>query len=131
MGARSKFVLCPRGDHPWSIRFFEAIMSRAIPIIDDPEHTGRNPEERALGYHYLMREDVEKMMPELPEYCECWAEENLRIFLEHQAYDGAGQDTASILLLRRQNVNGTGAGPDIPTDGPYLGVTLADDETGA
>ena len=91
--ARAKFALCPRGDHPWSIRFFEAIMSRAIPIVDDPEHTGRNPEERALGYHYLMREDVEKMMPDGPEYCESWAEENMRIFLEHQAYAGVFNTT--------------------------------------
>ena len=31
--ARSKFTLAPRGDQPWSIRFFEAILCGSIPIV--------------------------------------------------------------------------------------------------
>lgn len=30
----SFFVLCPKGDYNWSYRFFEAIMCKAIPIIE-------------------------------------------------------------------------------------------------
>ena len=47
--AQSQFTLCPRGDEPWSMRFFEAIMCRSIPIVEDPAHTGRNALERELG----------------------------------------------------------------------------------
>ncbi len=42
-GARaSRFALCPAGDAPWSMRFFEAIMCRSIPIVSDAAHIGRN-----------------------------------------------------------------------------------------
>ncbi len=33
--AKSKFVLCPKGDCVWSYRFFEAIMCGAIPIAEE------------------------------------------------------------------------------------------------
>jgi hypothetical protein len=32
---KSKFVLCPSGDFIWSYRFFETILSGAIPIIEE------------------------------------------------------------------------------------------------
>lgn len=40
--ARSKFVLCPSGDHVWSYRFFESILCGAIPIVekDCPAYKG-------------------------------------------------------------------------------------------
>ena len=89
--AAAKFALAPAGDSPWSMRFFEAIMAQAIPIVDDASHTGRTKEERALGYHYLLRSDVEALLDSggTLEYCASWAEANLRIFLKHQAWKGA------------------------------------------
>jgi hypothetical protein len=33
--AQSKFVLCPDGDFVWTYRFFEAILSGAIPVIQN------------------------------------------------------------------------------------------------
>jgi hypothetical protein len=33
--ARAKFVLCPRGDYPWTYRFFEAAMCGAIPLVEE------------------------------------------------------------------------------------------------
>ncbi len=32
--ARSRFVLCPCGDHVWSYRFFEAALCGAIPVVE-------------------------------------------------------------------------------------------------
>lgn len=32
---RSKFIACPNGDFVWSYRFFEAIICKAIPIIEN------------------------------------------------------------------------------------------------
>ena len=36
--ARSKFVLCPNGDFTWTYRFFESIIFKSIPIIEDYTH---------------------------------------------------------------------------------------------
>ncbi len=58
--AQSQFTLCPRGDEPWSMRFFEAIMCRSIPIVEDPTHNGRNALEREIGYRfYTVDEELE------------------------------------------------------------------------
>jgi hypothetical protein len=43
--ARAKFVLCPNGDFTWTYRFFESIIFKAIPIIEDYTH-------HYDGYHY-------------------------------------------------------------------------------
>ena len=72
----SELTLCPAGDLPWSMRFFEAIMCRSIPIVSDHEHVGRNDLERSIGYHVHLREDAHV-------YDEDLAEENLRLFLRH------------------------------------------------
>jgi len=34
--SRAKFVLCPRGDYPWTYRFFEAAMCGATPLVEEP-----------------------------------------------------------------------------------------------
>lgn len=34
----SRFGLAPVGDCPWSYRFFEAILSKAIPVLGDKDH---------------------------------------------------------------------------------------------
>lgn len=73
----SQFTLCPAGDLPWSLRFFEAIMCRSIPIVADLQHVGRNALERAIGYRVLLRDDEHI-------YDEEVAEENHQRFLRHQ-----------------------------------------------
>jgi hypothetical protein len=73
----SQFTLCPAGDLPWSMRFFEAILCRSIPIVSDLEHIGRNDLERSIGYHVYLRGDDHF-------YDEGVVEENYRMFLRHQ-----------------------------------------------
>lgn len=73
----SEFTLCPAGDLPWSMRFFEAIMCRSIPIVADSEHVGRNELERSIGYRVMLRDDEHI-------YDESIAEENYRLFLQNQ-----------------------------------------------
>jgi hypothetical protein len=73
----SEFTLCPAGDLPWSMRFFEAIMCRSLPVVSDLEHVGRNAVERAIGYHVLLAGDDHV-------YDEAAAEHNHRLFVEHQ-----------------------------------------------
>ncbi len=73
----SRFTLCPAGDHPWSMRFFEAIMCRSIPIVSDRLHTGRNTLEQSIGYRvYLVDEDHV--------YDEEIVEDNFERFVRHQ-----------------------------------------------
>jgi hypothetical protein len=40
--AKTQFSLCPRGDHVWTYRFFEAAMCGSIPVIEayDPIYSG-------------------------------------------------------------------------------------------
>lgn len=33
--ARTKFTLCPNGDYVWTYRFFEAIIFKSVPIIEE------------------------------------------------------------------------------------------------
>jgi len=48
--ARAKFVLCPNGDFTWTYRFFESVIFKAIPIIEDYTH-------HYDGYHYYTIDD--------------------------------------------------------------------------
>jgi len=48
--ARSKFVLCPNGDFTWTYRFFESVIFKAIPIIEDYTH-------HYDGYAYYTKSD--------------------------------------------------------------------------
>ncbi len=73
----SRFSLCPAGDQPWSMRFFESAMCRSMPIISDRRHVGRNEVERSIGYHTLFVYDEHVYDEEL-------VEENYRLFLRHQ-----------------------------------------------
>ena len=61
--AKARFVLCPNGDFVWTYRFFEAIIFKAIPIIEDYC-------ELYSGYNYYMKDDSF-------EYKNEWVEANL------------------------------------------------------
>ena len=63
MLARSRFVICPNGDFIWTYRFFEAILCKAIPIIEEDC-------ELYEGYHFYKLGDNY-------EYKETWVQENL------------------------------------------------------
>lgn len=79
--AKSLFVLCPAGDAPWSMRFYEALMCKAIPIVEKSEHTCRTTQEAALDYRFYLPNENHI-------YHEDWAEHNYRIFREHHTFYG-------------------------------------------
>jgi hypothetical protein len=70
--------LCPAGDAPWSMRFYESLLCRSIPIVEKIQHTGRNDLEYAIGYKYYLLGD-DKMI-----YRPDWAEENFNKFIRYQ-----------------------------------------------
>jgi len=73
---QSKFALCPAGDAPWSIRFFEALMCKAIPVVKNHSETWRLLEERDAGYIYYLADDLRG-------YSHSAARHNYELFIKH------------------------------------------------
>jgi hypothetical protein len=71
----SEFTLCPGGDSPWSMRFYEALMCRSIPILPD-NCAFRTPKEANLGYKYFTRDDCFTFNSK-------WTEHNYNLFLKY------------------------------------------------
>lgn len=70
MMARSQFVLCPDGDFVWTYRFFEAILCRAIPIIENNCSLYKGYHFYTVGDRYIYRKDwvkanISKMKEEM------------------------------------------------------------------
>lgn len=78
----SRFVLCPGGDENWSMRFYEALMCKAIPVLLD-RTPFRTEYEARLPYKYALA--GEKM-----EYSIDWVEHNYRLFKQHHTLEGHG-----------------------------------------
>lgn len=75
----SCFALCPAGDAPWSIRFFEALMCKSIPVVNKRSETWRIKEERNAGYFYYLSSDKKV-------YSQDIAEENYRLFIKNHTF---------------------------------------------
>ncbi len=74
---QSKFCLCPAGDKMYSMRFYEALMCKTIPIVDKKEETFRTKAESKLDYRYYLRNK------KIFKYRKEWAEHNYNLFLKH------------------------------------------------
>ena len=72
--SRSKFGLCPAGDEMWSMRFFECMMCKCIPIVNSVEETWRSAAESRLGYKFYLSTDQEIV------YRKDWVEYNYNMF---------------------------------------------------
>jgi hypothetical protein len=69
----SKFCLCPAGDGPWSIRFYEAIALKSIPILEKKEHAFFHTDTKGSDYKFYLSSQK-------PVYIEEWADHNLKLF---------------------------------------------------
>ena len=76
---KSKFSLCPAGDMPWSVRFYESIMCKSIPIVKKESETYRTLQESLLDYKYYLYDDTEF------EYRKDWADHNFQLFLKYHS----------------------------------------------
>ena len=76
----SKFTLCPGGDEPWSIRFFEAIMCKSIPVVECISHTGRCQSEYDIGYTTVNKDETPHV------YDQSIVESNFEKFINHQTF---------------------------------------------
>jgi hypothetical protein len=79
----SQFVLCPGGDENWSMRFYEALMCKAIPILSD-RTAFRTAHEAQLPYKYFL-------VGEKITYREDWAEHNHEVFMQHHTLERLGR----------------------------------------
>jgi len=75
---QSNFVLCPAGDAPWSMRFFETILAGSIPILQSRAHRARNVAEADIGYRFFLASDKS--------FCfdAKIVDDNLRLFMSNQ-----------------------------------------------
>lgn len=79
----SKFCLCPAGDNHWSMRFYEALMCKTIPIIYNQNEKCRTESECSLDYkYYLVNEQIKEY-----NYNKDWAEHNYNLFLKYHTYE--------------------------------------------
>jgi hypothetical protein len=56
---KSKYCLCPAGDSSWSFRFYEVLMCKSIPIVENWHHTYRTKEESNLNYKYILSQNID------------------------------------------------------------------------
>ena len=75
--SKSKFCLCPAGDASWSMRFYEALMCKCIPIVDNINETFRSKQEAKLNYKYYTTKNKSF------EYNKSWVTHNHNLFLKH------------------------------------------------
>jgi hypothetical protein len=76
---KSKYVLCPAGDAPWSFRFYEVLMCKSIPIVETWHHTYRTKEEAKINHKYVLYENIENDI----NYNNNYVNENTIIFENH------------------------------------------------
>ena len=79
--SQSKFGLCPAGEGIYSMRFYECLMCKCIPIVNTVEETYRSKEESKLDYKYYLSTDKEFI------YREDWVEHNYNIFLQYHTLE--------------------------------------------
>ena len=79
--SKSKFCLCPGGDKKYSMRFYECLMCKCIPIVDSHEETFRSFPESKLDYKYYLTNSKEFIYK--PE----WAEHNYELFLKYHTLE--------------------------------------------
>lgn len=72
---RTQFALCPAGDVLWSMRFYEALMCKAIPVLESRWHH-RSIREALRNYKIYTPRDKFVYRPR-------WVEHNYRLFLKH------------------------------------------------
>ena len=80
--SNSKFCLCPAGDLMWSMRFYEALLCRCIPIINIVDESYRNELESKIPYKYYLAKENHF------EYRLDWVHHNLELFYKYHSFHG-------------------------------------------
>lgn len=78
---KSKFCLCPGGDEKWSMRFYEALLCKTIPIVSEVKESYRSKEEALLGYKFYLTTDKNFI------YRKDWVEHNYNLFIKYHTLE--------------------------------------------
>jgi hypothetical protein len=86
---QSNFTLCPGGDHPWSMRFYEAIMAGSIPVIHLAEDDYHNKDVAfwfdEIGYRYFTLDQMIHLTMSSTEL-KAIADANYELFMKYQTW---------------------------------------------
>ena len=93
----SQFCLCPAGDSPWSMRFYEAIMCKAIPIVYKFKESYRTKAEKNLGYKFYLTSDKNFI------YRKDWADHNYNLFLKYHTLEFTNANTSNEIKTNISN----------------------------
>jgi len=80
----SNFTLAPGGDMPWSMRFYEAIAARSIPVINKVIFDASADNLWALWeipYKYYIKDSGDELV-----YRQDWADYNFDLFVRYQTF---------------------------------------------
>ena len=90
----ARFALCPAGDAIFSMRFYEALMCKSIPVVYSTHETFRSEAESKLDYRYYLTTDDIQFRAD-------WVEHNYQLFLKYHTLEYAldtGSRTGKALL---------------------------------
>lgn len=82
--ARSNCTLCPGGDRPWSMRFYEAIAAGSIPVVSSVRFDTGAVDMWALWeipYKYYILENGDT-----PVFRQDWVDHNMELFIKYQTF---------------------------------------------
>jgi len=76
----SNFTLCPAGDHPYAMRFIDAIAAGSIPVVRSVTKDVDSPYSMltSIPFHYYALEDGVK-----PVFRQDWVDENTELFIKY------------------------------------------------
>eukprot|EP00457_Paulinella_chromatophora_P011685 gb/GEZN01011841.1/.p1 GENE.gb/GEZN01011841.1/~~gb/GEZN01011841.1/.p1 ORF type:complete len:298 (+),score=17.45 gb/GEZN01011841.1/:95-988(+) len=89
---QSNFTLCPAGEGPWTMRFFEALMTRTIPVVQHDNHVGNRCFFTGCQVNYLYYHVDDELV-----YYQDWADYNYQLFLRHHTLEGLLRNGSQIL----------------------------------
>ena len=81
--AQCRFCLCPAGDLPFSMRFYEALMADCLPVVSRPKETFRSFAESRLPYRFLLASAP------VFEYRQDWVRDNRALFKRYHTLSAA------------------------------------------
>lgn len=86
MMSNSRFTLCPGGEAPWSMRFYEAVATKSIPVIDSVKTDLQASFLQKIPYKYVTTEEHQREALSMSSYNADMAEHNFQLFLKYQTF---------------------------------------------
>jgi len=82
--ASSNFSLCPRGDQPYAMHFYDAMLAGSIPVIRRVSKDLDSPFwiQTSVPYNFYAWQDTHLPL----QYRQDWVDENMRLFIKYQTF---------------------------------------------